>query len=445
VRSLARDVGQSTIEYAGVLVLVVALLAGIALVPIDGKPIAGAVSHQLAYALCVVTHGDCDQDRQPCATKSDNHSLDWSTHALIFKAGKHHLLVREDRSDGTAALSLVRKFDGGVEAGTGVKGSLSLGKGSFALGGELSAAVLAQIGSGSTWVLPKARADQLQRRLLAHFVASPATELLPEALVNAVLPGLPPPAQTFAEGGVSAEIGGTVGDGASVGGKLSGNGTFGARIDNSTGRRTYYVKLRAELEGAVHLSALGDASGAAAGESVYAYTVDREGVPIDLAVIETGTLKGSARLTGPLKEAAGAGAGATARVRVSAAGQRTWISESHLDLTDSTNRDAATKFIDQIRSPKLHLGPAVAISKELSRLLAERAVINLRTYAVDSSSYGGTIDASLDGVGVGASIQYSHQTSDLVAATTRGLDGLWRNRDDCVAAAKTGHAQAPAI
>lgn len=442
MRPPASQTGQSTLEYAGVVLLTCALLAGLALVPFDGRPIAGAVTHQLAYALCVVSRGDCDQDRQPCATASEGRGFEWSMHVLFAKAGKHHLLVREDRSDGTAALSLVRRFAAGASASTGLKATLSLGRRSFALGGEVSAELLAETGDGSTWVLPKARADELQGRLLAHFAASPASDVLPGALVDRLLPGLPRPSQTFGEAGVSGSIEGSLAGRLSIGARLGGEGVLGRRIDSGTGRRTSYLRIAGELSGALQVARLGDAAGDGSGEVSVAITSDRQGLPIDLAVVQTGSLAGTATLD-PLRRPA-SGAASAREPKLATGGERRWVRESHLDLTDAGNRAAAARFVGQALTP-VRLASAIAAARGLAAALRERAVINLRTYAVERSAKGFSLDGSLAGVGAGGSVEYSREASHLVSADTRGLDGVWRSREDCLIAARSGRAQAPAI
>ncbi|HEU4977873.1 MAG TPA: hypothetical protein VFT42_03160 [Solirubrobacteraceae bacterium] len=427
MRSWTSQTGQSTVEYAAVVLLVCALLAGLFAVPVDGRPVAGAVDHQLAYALCVVTRGDCEEDRQPCPTRTDDQRLGATFDVLFLHAGRHHALIREDRSDGTVALTLLRDDEGGAQAGTGLKAALRWGSKELALGGELSAAVLAKAGAGSTWVLPRAQADELQRRLQTHLRAAPATDLLPGALVRRLLPGLPPPAQTFGEAGVSASLGVSGGgDGVSGSLGLSGGESFGSRVDHGSGRRTFYVKVDGKLSGALRVSAVG-AEGSGEGQVEYAVTVDRDGVPLDLEVVETGTLDGSLKLPKRLRPVAD-------RLRVPSHGTRTWVSESHLDLTDSASRDVAARFIAAVRTPRPRLGPAVQVSGALSRLLAERAVVNVRSYDVGSSGHGLTLSGKVEGIGLGVDAGESRRTSRLVGAATRGIDGQWRTRGDCLAA-----------
>ena len=64
------------------------------------------------------------------------------------------------------------------------------------------------------------------------------------------------------------------------------------------------------------------------------------------------------------------------------------------------------------------------------------AVIDARTYAIDNDTSG------LEGrVGRGAQIGFEYEKrtekARLVAATTRGIDGQWRVRDDCLKEATT--------
>jgi hypothetical protein len=66
----------------------------------------------------------------------------------------------------------------------------------------------------------------------------------------------------------------------------------------------------------------------------------------------------------------------------------------------------------------------------------DAAVIDARTYAIDDDTRGaeGRIAAELQ---IGGKYQTSTEKARLVAATTRGIDGQWRVRDDCLKEATT--------
>src|SRR3954470_17684729 len=116
------DRGQGTVEYLAV-VLLVALVCGggtVAVARAAGADVATAVPHQVLYAICVVTRGDCDRDRAPCDVGSRTATHEWSVTVLVLKGGRRRILVRERRSDGTVAITETIAPLGGVEVTGGV-------------------------------------------------------------------------------------------------------------------------------------------------------------------------------------------------------------------------------------------------------------------------------------------------------------------------------------
>lgn len=107
--------------------------------------------------------------------------------------------------------------------------------------------------------------------------------------------------------------------------------------------------------------------------------------------------------------------------------------ETHLDLTDADNLEAARAFIEAVRSPKLRLGAAVAVSEALRRRLDSHGVRQRRVYLLDVRHTGarGRVGA---GVSIGLRGERSEESARLVEAAVRGLDGNWRRRDDCLPA-----------
>jgi hypothetical protein len=84
------DTGQGTVEYLAVVLLVVVAMGGMATAPAVGSAgarIATAVPHQVLYAICRVTGGDCDRDRAPCGVASRTAAHEWSVTVLVVKGG----------------------------------------------------------------------------------------------------------------------------------------------------------------------------------------------------------------------------------------------------------------------------------------------------------------------------------------------------------------------
>jgi hypothetical protein len=421
--------GQGTVEYLAV-VLLVALVAGAAAIaaPAEARDIARAVPREVIRALCLVSGGDCDRDREACPVTTRSTRAGATLRLAVLRLGRHHLLLEEERSDGTVALTLVEEREGGVEAGTGARAALRIGTTELAAGGSVRAGALARAGDGRTWIVPAgAAADALRARVRAHFRAAPARDLAPGFLDREVLPALPAPSETFGERGLEVSAGGRLARGtASLAAGLSAEDVAGTLVDRVTGRRTLSITRRNALEGSGAAGGV-TAQGTGALETEYALTVDRDGRPVDLAVIETGSLSGSVDLPPRLQPAAGL-------LGVPSRGRRLWVSETHLDLDDPESLAVASRAIAALRDPRPRLGDAVAVSAELERRLAERGVVHARTYGVEGGRYGGEIDVRAGGVGAGVDVEAGSETARLLSAATRGIDGEWRTREDCLAA-----------
>lgn len=417
--------GQASVEYAAVVLCVAVALAG-ALVMVDATGVAQSVRRQMARALCVVGGaGDCDRDRRPCVIAGRRRSTDGELTVAILRLGANRVLVRERRSDGTVSVSLVHSTSGGVGLEAGASGHVSLGRWTVGLGGQATAAVLARIGSGRTWELPDERsADALIERLTRP--VRPTSPRAPGSRPTG--PVLPAPTRTFGDRGWSVSLGAEASAGpltAELG--IGSRDVWGASVDARSGERTLYVRRRNELMGAVRAVGVGAAGEAQAGEE-YAITVDRAGRSLGLTVVTSGAYGGSADLPRLLQSVAGLMSAPTR-------GERAFVVETHLDLAGEANRALARAFLEQVRSPDPHLGRAVSVSRALATRLHEAGIIDARTYATTTSSYGvgGRVGA---GIAIGGSLDHSTEHSRLLAAATRGVDGEWVRRTDCLTAAR---------
>jgi hypothetical protein len=54
-------------------------------------------------------------------------------------------------------------------------------------------------------------------------------------------------------------------------------------------------------------------------------------------------------------------------------------------------------------------------------------------YDSDERRYGFDVAAGVRGIRIGGEFSRTHEDTRLVGATTRGLDGVWRERSDCLA------------
>jgi hypothetical protein len=404
--------GQGSLEYVAVVALVVAALAVGGAVR-AGPAIADAVVRQFARALCIVGAGDCEQDRAPCVVASRRTEDDAHVNLLLVRIGGDQAILREERSDGSVAVTYLHDLSGGLDVGLGVDVRLSLGRSGIVLGGELRAAVLAHLGKGTTYLLPDgAAADRVVAALRDHLLGGGR---------------LPSPAETYTQHGLSVTLDGSGGNGTIAGSvELTSEDLFGQRVDHRTGRRTAYVRRRNGVTGSVSLEGGSGVQGSASASEVYAVTVDRSGRPLDLAIVSGGAYDGSPSLPSVLQPVAGELGGPPGVARM-------YESEEHLDLTDPANLAAARDFLDQVRDAHPRLGRAVAVSRALHRRLDEAGTVQARTYATGSSSIGATAHLGA-GVKVGGGYTHTTASARLLRAMLRSPTGVWTRRDDCVAA-----------
>lgn len=392
--------GQASSDYIAILLVCACVLGagGGAAAAAGGSGMAGAVSAQFARAICRVTGGDCERDRLPCVTSIRARVDDLAGVVAIIRLSGGRTLLRERRSDGMELITLAERGGLGIEVGAGAEA----GVGGGAIGDSLAGSISGRVTRGRAWLRPAGAQAQ--------------------ALVDRI--GDPPaPDFTWGEKGMESRAEGRY---HLAGLSLDAEDAFGARRDTRTGEKTFTIRRRNELAG--DLARLG-AGAEAGGRHVerYAVTVDRSGRPVDLIVTDTIRYHGGVALPGPLKAVAMAlGAPALRRGRIVE-------TETHLDLTAAANLEAARDFIEAVRSPKLKLGAAVAVSEALRRRLDSHGVRQRRVYLLDVRHTGarGRVGA---GVSIGLRGERSEESARLVEAAVRGLDGNWRRRDDCLPA-----------
>jgi hypothetical protein len=408
--------GQAGVDYVGVLLLVTVVLGAVALAA-DASGVPQAVDHQLLRALCIVRGGECEQDRAPCPVRSNRRDDAVSARVLVFHVGADTTLIREERSDGTVAVTVAYGEQAGLKVSGGAHLEVALGRGGLGFGGELTAAAVAVRERGYTWVLrDRHAADALMGRLGVG--AGTLDALIASGRV-------PRPTQRYRHGGVESRGSASVGNGPRGALALSSQDVAGVRTDATTGRRTDYVQRT--VEGSLSLTDGGaGATGGRMTRERYAVTYDAAGRPVDLMVLTTGIYRGSFDLPARLQPAVGLLTAPTGHVR-------TYVEETHLDLTDPESLRVARAFLDQVRHPDaVHTGAVVAIAAALRRRLDAVGVVHARTYDADERRYGVDGSVGVEGVQLGASLSRTLLDSHLVAAATRGLDGVWRTRRDCL-------------
>ena len=404
--------GQGTVEYLAVVLVLVLVFGGTASVASGaGRDIASAVPREVIRALCIVRGGDCYRDRAPCDVALTSNSSSWAVTIAVLKVGHDKTVTITRRSDRTYAVMLDTAPVGGVETTLGARGKVSLGKRSFSLGAALTGGVTGSVAHTKTWIVPTREAAL---RLVAD-IEKHAPLRTPDVEGH--------------EGKVEAGVDGTSGLLAGLSGGAHAAVGGGWQSDHKTGNRTYFFAGSVGAEATASVPGT-KASGSAEGSDGdrYALTVGPEGRWLDLAVTRTGTLSGKADLPRKLASIADS-------LDVPAAGGRRWVTESHLDLTDAENLAAAKAFVARLKDPR-HPGGLAAALAALSRRIEDNAVVDARTYAVDRDARGaeGHTGAELS---VGGKYEKSTENTRLIAATTRGIDGEWSDREDCLQEART--------
>jgi hypothetical protein len=424
--------GQATVEYVA-LVLLLAIALGGALVLVAGAGIGDRVTAAMRRALCVVTGGSCADDAHPCVVASRREGESLELDAGFVRLGGEDALLREDRADGTVALTLLHSRSGGVVAGVGAEAHLDVGGPAVSFGNTLRAAALARSGEGATYVARDAReAADLERRLQQSVLARrpQATIAVPDGgppMLLRPMPRLPEPVETFGEAGSSLSLSGGVGVAgvAKAGVRIGAEDTDGERVDRRTGRRTVYLHARDGASGSLKLL-LPTLEGTRAREELYAVTLDRDGEPLELEVGASGVV--AAGVSVPA-----VAAGAARALGARAARPRLLELDERLDLTDPDNRAAAGDFLGAVLSPRPAVGSGPAVAGALRARLDAAGTARARTYALDESDRGagGHLGA---GLRLGGAIGERTSTTRLLSAAAHAPGGAWHADAGCAAA-----------
>lgn len=423
--------GQGTVEYLAVVLLVAGVMAAaIAVLAVTG--LGEQVLREFRHGLCIVSGGVCDEAAKlatgPCVLGSRRHSDGGYINAMIVRIGSRSVVLREQLADGTVALTLLDEQQGGVDAGTGVAAHVRWGSHSWAVGSELRLAVLAERGSGRTWI---ARDDADASRILdqvrlAALSKRPEVTIQPTDYYSPYPPmraevHAPDPDVTFSERGSDLELELQAGVRRAV--HLSKQDAYGERLDHVTGRRTVYVRDVVEGDGHVSFARF-SAAGQAQDEERYAVTFDPSGRPVDLMVLSALDVGGAVGLPPRLSRIAG-------WLQIPLHGEKHVETEQHLDLTDPGNAEVVQTFLGQLGDGRLGVRLATVALRER---LQHDGTLSVRTYATDAQAHQVGGHVKVLGLGVGGEAGSEDDSARLVAAVARRPDGTWGGDPACVPA-----------
>lgn len=395
-----RDRGQASLEWLAVVALVSGLLAlGAGLAQADA--VGRRVTREMARALCLVRDGDCRRDQEPCVVDSDDRGAHTDVTVLFVRLKHDRDVVIEHRSDGTYAVTIGEGNPVGVTTQLGLAAGGHGAGVDYSVGGEVTASYLAAMPGARTWI---ARSEAEVHAIVATGGA------------------WRPPDRTSADSASLSAIGVSLGadalwhlEAGSV--SLSFAQRAGAITDHRTGRRRIYVTA----DNGVRAQALvlGSAETRNATE-VYAVEVSPAGRPLALTITSTGAFSTSRDLPTVVQPVIG---------RLTTTGADRYEVTAALDLTEPAALAAASDLLDAIAHKRARAQPSAA----LRRLIATSGTVEARILGSrdeELSSFGGKATVAL------ASLSFDHleQRHDetLLSAVSRGLDGQWISREDCI-------------
>lgn len=411
VRARAES-GQASIEWVGAVAVVAGVLAlAVAVAHGQDHHVGRVVTRQWARALCIVRAGDCWRDKEPCVVRSKDQHKGVTVKVLFVKLGGGYRAIVEQRSDGTVAVTRGLDVSLGAEGSAGFSADVKAGGVDGKLGAELSAAISAQLGGQMTWVVGSmAEADALVDGLKRLRV--------PSADVYAIEGGL------HGEAGAAAvaEAFDTSVEAGKAG--VSGDVHGGVRVDRVNGHRTIYVQGSWGAEASAAGGVLGWSHGGAS--DIYALELDEHGDPIDLKITSTGAYADPANLPELVRPA-------TAMLRGGPGhGERVLEVTSHLDLTIRENRALATALVGSALRRAL---PGPSGYQQIRQRIAEAGSVEARVLSRASTSKGIAGEVAIPAAKIGIEASSDTTSMQLQAAASRGLDGQWLPRTDCVPAA----------
>jgi hypothetical protein len=400
--------GQATVDYVALLAVGALLLAAAAAtVTAVGAPgVANGVLGQFRQALCLVSGTACPvAARRPCTVASTRDVRHVAVSVALVRLDDDRIVLRERLSNGTIRLTVAQRGAAGVEVGAGGGARLDVRGRSVGVDREARAGVQGVLGHGEVFYAHGEReADELLRAIRAR----------PGG-------GGPRAREVFVEAGVRGLGSIDVSGGATLGGQLDGiaEAVLGARRDRRSGELQISLGAGGAGAGLVAI-VMGGNAGALDGQAVLGLTLDRSRRPVELSLAASGSVAAGELLppglARPLAQAAVAGAALSA-------GGRRWEIDARVDPRDPGVAAAWQAFRRAPASP--------AAIRRLGEQLRDRAVVEMRSYRLDSSVEGVGVAGAL-GLRFGGELEHAIDRSKLLTAARRPPFGLWEARVDCL-------------
>ena len=454
LRFLRRRHGQSTVEYVATLSVVLVLMLAVGQLDADERLVAslgGAICEAVLAAPCAGSADDIAAAElaalPACPVRGATSKEAISVTALATAGGRDEALL-EEASDGTTAVTFIDAGSVGAEAGVGASFGVKGSSEPAAAGVRAEAGVALEVGGGKSYRFPtperaaaflerfgpeESTGGELRSRVLATCVACHLAGVRPVEL--------PAPDATFVEGGGSARAVGEVEAGRGGAG-LEGlvRNAIGRKVDHSTGRVTYYLRL--EGEGAATAGALLgvvdlEAAGAASLDGAIELLVSPRGRPLELTARSAlaGSRSADAAVTAGGFPATGFSGFRSEGWRGSGwsgvGGGRMLELEGTVDLRgDVLSREAALRLVEALKPPTDPVELVQAADAVRDRISAV-GEIDVRSYATGDEDRGVEASGAFGGR-VGAGFEHATTTRLLLGAYTRpaGADAFVL-RSDC--------------
>jgi hypothetical protein len=399
--------GQASIEWIAAVLLVAALLAAAAagaLPAADALP--RAVGAAFARAFCLVSGGDCLSGApRPCVVRSGERARERRGTLVVARLADGRRVLREERSDGTVAVTV----EDAVRGGAGVSFGVKLGR------GKASAELVADVrgASGRRFVLPdRAAADRLIARLAGErggargIVEGHDGGPVPDERWRVVgQGGEAEAALRFLELGPKARA---------VTGSLA-----GVRERPRTGERVLVLRNDTELVAALIAPLVGFTTSSLGGlrmelpsSAAVELAFDPDGRPASLTVRGARGIGGEVRVGG-----------------LRAGGGDLVEAELRLDLGDPAAGELVGELLDAVAD--VAPGRVAGAARALGERMAERARVDVRVYETDRRATTTGIGLGVLG-GIGYEVEEVERTARLVDAVGREPGLGWARRLDCL-------------
>lgn len=396
--------GQASIEWLGAVALVGAVLAAVVAVAgaAGGEAVASSVVRAFHRGLCLVRGGVCDLDRRPCVVEANATRDEAHLNLLVVRVGRRELILREHRADGSVLVSYLHETGAGWDVGVGGDVWASAAGREIMAGAAARAALLTSLGGGETWLFDDARDADVAMAQLSEGHAPTRGRRTARVVGSGLELEAGARARRF---GVSAALG------------LHARRVHGTVVDEATGARTHVVDRGAGAEALIARRDDEVRGAGAVGERLSVITA-ADGTPLELTVARTGELGIAADLPDVARPVAGELVGR---------GDRRWVVEQRLDLTEPASLAAARELLAALDGPAPVLAGA---SERLRKRLAEAGITEVRTYDVERDASGVVGHGSL-GVKVGGGLTDATDRARLRGARILGPGGAWRATPAC--------------